>query len=508
MQFYKDDLVTEYVEKRNGAQGPFRYLDEKIFLSQIDRPRTTWVRPSTSESIIIDSSGASATSQFNFKTNGQIFYTNSIRSCETHLGLAISNTTVNVVSGTDVGVGIIVEPYALLQQLDTMVNGQNLTKSFSHPWRFACNEVLDLPLSKNMMNGYKYGAQVQYNQAEPIPNAQTSTVACVTSGLTCAAPAYIPAKSSQTFLLPMSIIASLPLNDTDSLLPIGLLSSFQLTLYYRQANLWSWSLGTTPISPSLSLGALQILTYSTSCSEEIMATYRDLYNTGRLVHNTFEKFSTSLGVSIFPNQTAMEITFNHAKKYAQTCELVLEANQMGTWYQQAWKSLTTCNPDIQSYWVKINGENTSDEPIYVAGSLQAYEKYQNCRHTRFVSQHRGEDLADSTMRPSIYCGYRTGRALGLPSSDSSRTDTGCTFSSALRMCEQLSSVDSLPWSGKYVQQVSYQLTTGSGSFYRQLDTNGGGSDTAITNFNAILLEYCRAQLVLSRDADPKILPYM
>jgi len=528
-EFFKDDLLSEYIEKSRRSQGPFRYLDDKIYLSQVDRPETLFLRSTNNSDVTVTSSGASSTCEFNIKTNA--FLTNAMPGCESHLVYDCSNSNVATISSTVTGIGIIHEPYAILQQVQHNINGTNLTRAFQHPWRFACNEVLDLPLNKNVMNGYKYGAQVQYNLAEPIMAAQASTQTPVTSlgsAVPILTPAYIGAPTVAsgvvtsptvvTFYLPFSIIMSLILADTNSLLPDVLLGEHKLTLWFRNSTQVMWPVGVaaanTAVSQQLTYRNIRLLVYTTFVSEDVYKDYKDLYNAGRLVMNTFERSSISQGCSIFPNTTAQEISLYPGSKYVQTLEFVLESSVINSMVGNAYKSLTTCNPNIIQYRILVNSEATTQDYINVDSSLEAYIKCQDCRYTRFKSQFRGEDLVGSTLTPVIFSNYRTARQPGYPCAYTDRTDAGRTFSSALRMCENLSSVDALPWSGKKVNQVSLVLTTGSGSFYQYNSTNGTNgapnvADTALTAFSLICLMYCRSQVVFSPSAGSmKILPFM
>jgi len=493
--FYNESIVTEYVEKSKKSQPNLRYLDDKILLSQIDRPYPLWVQSNTNADIVVDSSGASSQPQFIMNAFDG-FFTNSIPGSECHLVFDLKNNNSTY--------GIMVEPYGCLRQLQHDVNGVNIAQLFNHPYRFAANEILDLPLEKNMMDGFKYSVQTQYSQVTPFTSSITTSIAPPSGGASSTCANYIAASGTIRIMLPWSIIFTLMLSDTNSLNPVALLNEQKVTLTFQPTGLWCWMTAASPTAVSVTLQNIKMLCYQTGVSDEYFDIYRRLYETGQLVINCVEKYSLAQGITLNPNTSAQEITIYPTSKLVQSLEYVLESSNLTNLTGSAYKVLTTCLADVLQYWIKVNGVYTSQLPYYVKNGagipyIDAFNHYTDIAHTRKKSQWRGDIAPSVTCSPQLFSNYSMGsRHTGYPTAYSGADATQVDVTSCFRMVENMSSVDPLAWSGHPIRQTSLTLWTGSGSSYVKGATNVA-SDTAgaITGYNLVLLLYCRAQLLLS-----------
>ncbi len=454
------------------------HIGQKKYASSFTKPMRSKVYPNSSSSVAVASTGVSSSFIWNLPRAG--FGCN----------WAGSEGYLELTATPDVACSM--EIYAAFARVDQTYNGTITTGKYNHPYRAACNEILDRPLSKLQIEGQMYSIAATSNQFEPFVNALATTQAVQTSGATPAVASNYVGTGGRNFLIPFKIMCDGILADPDSLLPLALLNSNQIEISFLGTQSWCSNIASSPGPVVVTISNPILYITRTSVSSDLNNLYQSLMTEGRLALHTTSKVTSSFNPTINPSTQDVNIQFTSLPKIIKYIELSFESPAARTNNSVAYKGLTTLQCGLTSFRFFLDNEPITDKPVDVS-KYESYAVYENMRYNRLKSQKDFQNLSNPAISPYIHSGLGSSITNQYPTCDTDSGTNYIVFNSAFRACADLGSVNSSFYSGAVGRVLDFSYTTGSAQSYFN---TGVSTQTAVTSLVSVLICHAPSRLVL------------
>lgn len=471
-------MSEEYYTRDYSMEPGASHVGQKKYASSFTKPMKVKVYPNSSSSISVAATGNSSSIIFNLPRAGY------------YCGWAGSEGYLEVTATPSAACQM--EIYGSLARMDQTYNGTIITGKFNHPYRAACNEILDRPLSKLQIEGAMYGIGATGNQYEPFCNGIATTQPVVTSGATAAAAGNYVGTGGRSFLLPFKINADGLLADPDSLTPLALLNSNQIEVSFLGTQSWCSNMASSPAAVTVTISNPILYITRTAVSSDLNNLYQSLMAEGRLAIHTTSKVTTGFAQTVAASTADVNIQFTSLPKVIKYMEVSLESPVARTNNSVAYKALTTLQCGITSFRFFIDNEPVTDKPVDVT-KYEAYATYENMRYNRLKAQKDIQSLANAAISPYIHSGLGSSLLNAYPTCDLDSGTDYIVFNSAFRCCADLGSINSSWYSGTTGRVVDFSYTTGSAVSYYNTSAS---TQTAITQVMAILICHAPSRLIL------------
>jgi hypothetical protein len=472
------ELKEEYFTRDYRVEPGASHIGMPKYASSFTKGMRIKVFPNSSSSISVTSASQSSSMIFNLPRAGYL--------CSWSGSEAFLEVTATP------NVNCQMEPYASVAKFTQTYNGTDTTGKFNHPYRAACNEILDTPLSKLDIEGPMYGLGATANSYEPFVNSIATTQALQTAGATAAQAGNYVTTAGRTFLIPLRILADGLICDPDSLTPLALLNNNQIEIIFLATQSWCSNISGTPAGVTVTLSNPRLFITRTTVSSDLNSLYMSLMADARLALHTTSKVSQGLTQQVNPSTQNVNCQFTGLPRVMKQIELTLESPAARTNIGTSYKGLTTPDAGITSYRFFLDGVPVSDRDIDVQ-NYEAYAIYTNMRYNRLKGQKDIQSLANAAIGPYIHSGLGSSIPGAYPSSDSDAAGNYIVFNRAFRACADLGSVNSSFYSGSSARIVDFTFSTDSDVSYYN---TGASTQTAISQYTLILLCHSPARVVL------------